>query len=117
VVQRTQPGAWSYTADVVGCLPKEPCFERLIVSNTVAALDLWTRHLAGGAAIEVEIEVGYSVERAAGSSLTSGFVRHEGGVEVYEQGVAHEIRTGRGTRTTRRRICASCSIKTAWSAR
>lgn len=87
--------AWTYTVDVVGCSLEKPCFESLIVSNTVAALDLWTRHLAGGAAIEVEIEVGYGVERAAGSSLTSGFVRHEAGVDVYEQGVAYEIRTGR----------------------
>lgn len=81
--------------DVVGCSLQERCFESLIVSNAVAAMDLWTRHLAGGAAIEMEIEVGYLVERAAGSSLTSGFVRHEGGVDVFEQGVAYEIRTGR----------------------
>jgi hypothetical protein len=86
--------AWRYTVDVVGCSLKEPCFESLIVSNTVAALDLWTRHLAGGAAIEVEIEVGYRVQHAAGSSLTSGFVRHEAGAAVWEQGMAYEIRTG-----------------------
>lgn len=86
--------AWTYTVDVLGCSPAARCFEVEMVSNTVAALDLWTQHLAGGAALEVEIELVDFVERAAGYSLTSGFVRHEGGVEVYEQGVAYEIRTG-----------------------
>jgi hypothetical protein len=86
--------AWSYTVDVVGGSAAARSFDSLIVANTVAALDLWTRHLAGGAAIEVEIELSGSVVRAAGYSLTSGFVRHENGVAVFEQGVAYEIRTG-----------------------
>jgi hypothetical protein len=90
----TAHAAWSYTVDVVGGSPAAYSFQSLIVANTIAALDLWTQHLAGGAAIEVEIELGASVARAAGFSLTSGFVRDEGGVAVYEQGVAYEIRTG-----------------------
>jgi hypothetical protein len=86
--------AWSYTVDVLGGSPADHSFESAIVANTVAAMDLWTRHLAGGAAIEIEIELVGTIERAAGFSLTSEFVRSERGVYVYEQGVAHEIRTG-----------------------
>jgi hypothetical protein len=90
----TAHAAWSYTVDVVGGSAAARSFQSQIVANTMAALDLWTQHLAGGAAIEVEIELGDSVARAAGYSLTSGFVRDEGGVAVYEQGLAYEIRTG-----------------------
>jgi hypothetical protein len=86
--------AWQYTVEVVGGSAQARSFESAIRANTVAAMDLWTRHLAGGAAIEVEIALGAGVQHAAGYSLTSGFVRHEGGVDVYEQGVAYEIRTG-----------------------
>jgi hypothetical protein len=86
--------AWHFTVEVVGGSAQARSFESAIRANTVAAMELWTRHLAGGAAIEIEIELGAGVERAAGYSLTSGFVRREGGVDVYEQGVAYEIRTG-----------------------
>ncbi len=86
--------AWQYTVEVVGGSAQARSFESAIRANTVAAMDLWTRHLAGGAAIEIEIALGAGVQRAAGYSLTSGFVRHEGGVDVFEQGVAYEIRTG-----------------------
>lgn len=86
--------AWTYTVDVLGGSPTASSFERAIASNVAAALDLWTRHLAGGASIEVEIELTDQVVRAGGYSRTSGFVRYDGGREVYEQGVAHEIRTG-----------------------
>jgi hypothetical protein len=59
-----------------------------------AALGLWTRHLAGGAAVEVQLELRTDVLRAAGGSVTSGFVRHEQNYTLYEQGLAYEIRTG-----------------------
>jgi len=86
--------AWTYTVDILGGSPTARNFERAITSNVTAALELWTRHLAGGAAIEVRIELTDHVVRAGGHSLTSGFVRDEAGRQVYEQGVAHEIRTG-----------------------
>ncbi len=86
--------AWTYTVDVLGGSPTARNFERAIASNVVAALDLWTRHLAGGAAIEIEIELTDHVVRAGGRSLTSGFLRYDEGRDVYEQGVAYEIRTG-----------------------
>jgi len=85
---------WTHTVDVLGGSPTARSFDRAIASNVAAALDLWTRHLAGGAAIEVEIELTDHVALAGGHSLTSGFVRHDGDREVYEQGVAYEIRTG-----------------------
>jgi hypothetical protein len=86
--------AWTYTVNVLGGSPAARSFESVIVANTVAAMDLWTRHLAGGAAIEIEIELVGNVERAAGRALTSGFVRQRNGIDVFEQGVAYEIRTG-----------------------
>lgn len=85
--------AWSYRIDVLGGETNRS-FADSLSSNIVAALDLWTRHLAGGAAIEVEVVFTHHVAFAQGYSVTSGFVRHEGAVAVFEQGLAHEIRTG-----------------------
>ena len=86
--------AWSYRIDVLGGSDATRCFEDSLSSNIVAALDLWTQHLAGGAAIEVEVVLTDKVAFAQGHSVTSGFVRHEGAVAVFEQGLAYEIRTG-----------------------
>jgi len=86
--------AWTYTVEVLGGSADARKYAPEIATNTTAAMDLWTRHLAGDAAIEIEIRLGAAVERAAGHSPDSGFVRHEDGVDVFEQGVAYEIRTG-----------------------
>lgn len=69
-------------------------FKNDLSSNIGSALGLWTQHLAGGAALEIEVVLTNAPLRAGGHSITSGFVRHEGPIEVYEQGVAYEICTG-----------------------
>lgn len=86
--------AWTYSVQFLGSTAATQSFEEAISSNLFAAMDLWTRHLAGGAAIELEVEFSDSVQRAAGYSLASGFVRRDGATDVYEQGLAYEIRTG-----------------------
>jgi hypothetical protein len=86
--------AWTWSFEFVGLSPQMQGFERGLSSNIGSALGLWTRHLAGGAALEIEVVLSDTTQRAGGHSLTSGFVRHQGLLEVYEQGVAYEIRTG-----------------------
>jgi hypothetical protein len=53
-------------------------FGRSIASNVATALDLWARRLAGGTAIEVDIELTDHVMRAGSHSLNSGFERDHG---------------------------------------
>lgn len=86
--------AWTYSVDVRSMSTSTFGFQAGLVSNVTAALDLWTRHLAGGAAMEVEVVLADSVPRAAAHSVDSGFVRNEGAIAIYEQGAAYEIRTG-----------------------
>ena len=86
--------AWSHSIVYLGETPSTLSFEQSLSANIGAALDLWTEHLAGGASLEIEIVLTDAVQRAAGHSVTSGLVGQMGAVEVYEQGVAFEIRTG-----------------------
>lgn len=86
--------AWSYSITFSGLSAASSPFEHSLSSTITSALDLWTRHLAGGAAIEIEVELSDSVTRAMAHSVTSGFVRDDGPRQVYEQGLAYEIRTG-----------------------
>lgn len=85
--------SWNYRIDILGGNGKSRSFDEAIVNNVSAALDLWTKHLAGGAALEVEIVLDDTVTRASGHSLTNEWLRNEGSFAVYEQGVASEIRT------------------------
>lgn len=86
--------AWTYSFDFFGMSPEMNVFQRDLRSNIRSALGLWTRHLAGSAALEIEVVLTDMPSRAGGHSLTSGFLRDEGPLQVYEQGVAYEIRTG-----------------------
>lgn len=86
--------AWTYSFDFVGMSPEVHGFKADLSSNITSALGLWTRHLAGGAALEIEVVLTDSTPRAGGYSMTSGFVRSQGPHHVFEQGVAYEIRTG-----------------------
>ncbi len=67
-----------------------------IESNLSAALTEWSNCLASlhPSSIEIEISFSTSVTRSTGYSATSVFTNTVGGVNVYEQGVASEIRTG-----------------------
>ena len=67
-----------------------------IESNLSAALTEWSSCLASPHPSSIEIEISFStgVTRSTGYSATSVFTNNLGGVNVYEQGVASEIRTG-----------------------
>lgn len=86
--------AWGVSFEYAGLPPQTQSFEDSLSSNIGSALGLWTRHLAGDAAIEIEVVFTDGIERAMAHSLTSGLVRNDGPLRVYEQGVAYEIRTG-----------------------
>ncbi len=86
--------AWSHSITFLGLSDATLPYEHRLSSTIGSALDLWTRHLAGGAAVEIEVTLTDSIERAMAHSITSGYVRDEGPRQVYEQGLAYEIRTG-----------------------
>ncbi|MGD9633041.1 MAG: hypothetical protein AB7G28_19825 [Pirellulales bacterium] len=66
----------------------------LIESHVQAAGRLWADHLVGNADIEVVVRPSNAVPYAEGRSFTSSFVRNNGTFNVFEQGMAAEIRTG-----------------------
>ncbi len=66
----------------------------LIESHVVAAGERWAGHLVGDADIEVVIRTSLAIPYAEGRSLTNLFVRNNGTFNVFEQGMAAEIRTG-----------------------
>lgn len=66
----------------------------LLQSHAVAAGKLWASHLVGNANIEVVIRTNTTIPYAEGTSVTSNFVHKNGTLDVFEQGMAAEIRTG-----------------------
>lgn len=66
----------------------------LIESHVIAAGERWAGHLIGDADIEVVVRTNAAIPFAEGRSLTSSFVRNSGAYNVFEQGMAAEIRTG-----------------------
>src|SRR5262245_3995520 len=64
-----------------------------IQSNLAAACARWAQRLQGTASIEVLVRLG-AVPRATGGSATSVFVATRNGFNIFEQGIAGEIRTG-----------------------
>lgn len=63
-------------------------------SHIVAAGKLWSSHLVGNADIEVVVRPSVAIPYAEGRSFTSNFVHNNGAFDVFEQGMAAEIRTG-----------------------
>src|SRR5215207_6428258 len=64
-----------------------------IRSHIVAAGSAWDTYIGGDG--NLEVVVGFSgIPTATGRSVTSGFVRSRGSVNVFEQGAVAEIRTG-----------------------
>ena len=59
-----------------------------------AALFQWGNHLTGSANLEIQVDITSAVDRAAGTSFTSGYYGTSGGYNVFEQGAAYELRTG-----------------------
>ncbi len=65
-----------------------------INSQVGAALTDWGSHLQGSADVSVQIEFSSAYPGAAGGSLMAAFVQNAGGYDVFEQGLAYELRTG-----------------------
>ena len=65
-----------------------------IQSHVIAAGKRWASHLVGRGDIEVVVRSSSAVPYAEGRSFTSNFVRNNGTFDVFEQGMAAEIRTG-----------------------
>jgi hypothetical protein len=86
--------AWSHSITFLGLSDATHPYEQRLSSTIGSALDLWTRHLAGSASFEIEVMLTGDIERAMAHSLTSGYVHDAGPRQVFEQGIAYEIRTG-----------------------
>jgi hypothetical protein len=65
-----------------------------IRSNLLAAAELWARNLGGSASLELQVKFDPTSVRASGRSAASSFVTNIGGINVFEQGMAAELRTG-----------------------
>lgn len=72
-----------------------------VIDNARAGIEEWTQHLllAGPRTLDVHVRFdGPPGTRGSGRSLTTSFVRHEGGLNIYEQAAAAYLRTGLGSR-------------------
>jgi hypothetical protein len=65
-----------------------------IDSHVGAALATWGASLTGSANVAVRVDISNATPRATGASATSGFVRAVGSYNIFEQGLAYELRTG-----------------------
>ncbi|MBL9138328.1 MAG: hypothetical protein JNK85_20835 [Verrucomicrobiales bacterium] len=68
-----------------------------LVSNAVAGFRQWTRWCSPESprSIEVVLRIqSYPTGTGGGSSVTSAFVRNSHGLDIFEEGVAAEVRTG-----------------------
>jgi hypothetical protein len=65
-----------------------------IDSHVGAALAAWGSSLTGSADVAVRVDISSTTPRATGASAASGFVRTVGSYNIFEQGVAYELRTG-----------------------
>lgn len=65
-----------------------------IDSHVGAALATWGSSLTGSANVAVRVDINTTTPRATGASVTSGLVRNAGTYNIFEQGLAYELRTG-----------------------
>jgi PEP-CTERM motif len=65
-----------------------------IDTHVGAALATWASSLTGSANVAVRVDISSSTPRATGASAASGFVRAVGSYNIFEQGLAYELRTG-----------------------
>jgi hypothetical protein len=86
--------SWDFTINDPGATYQ--AYYTPIESNLTAALAEWSSHLVSNVPSSIQIEISFasSVTRSTGYSATSVFVNNVGGVNVFEQSVANEIRTG-----------------------
>ena len=65
-----------------------------IRSHAIASGQRWGSHFAGTTNLQLEVAFDNSIPTANGGSVTSSFVANRGGFNIFEQGVAAEVRTG-----------------------
>jgi hypothetical protein len=66
----------------------------LLESHAIAAGERWAKFLIGDADVEVVIRANAAIPFAEGRSVTSSFVKKNGALDVFEQGMTAELRTG-----------------------
>ena len=86
--------SWDFTINDPGATYQ--AYYTPIESNLTVTLAEWSSHLVSNVPSSIQIEISFasSVTRSTGYSATSAFVNNVGGVNVFEQSVANEIRTG-----------------------
>jgi hypothetical protein len=71
-----------------------PATRASVESHVVAAGQRWANYLVGDAAIEVVIQSSTAIPYAEGRSVTNKFVHTNGALNVFEQGMTAELRSG-----------------------
>jgi Ca2+-binding RTX toxin-like protein len=87
--------AITFNVSISDPLAAATSYHSAIMSTALAAAQKWAQYLSGTASIQIEVRIGQlATNRADGGSATSVYVGEEGGISIYEQGAAGEIRTG-----------------------
>jgi hypothetical protein len=87
-------GDFDHTVTFVDPTGLGAAFQTRIDQHLGAALAAWGRHLDGQASFEILVNITPNLPTSAGTSATSAFVGYHGGANVFEQGMAYELRTG-----------------------
>lgn len=87
-------GTITHSVQIHDPLSQANPFHVQLTSHVGAAIDRWSSHLVNDASWSVIVTISTSPYRSEGRSLTSGFVRHNGPLSIFEQGAAYELRTG-----------------------
>jgi hypothetical protein len=90
----TAEAAITHTVSFVDPGSLNSSYYSAIYSHVGASLTDWGSRLAGSADVAVEVAFTNAIPRATGGSVTSGFVQTSGGYNIFEQGMAYELRTG-----------------------
>ena len=69
-------------------------FHSALESHALAAGDSWGANFAGNGTLEVQISFDANIPFGSGRSFASSFVTNIGGINIFEQGAAAEMRTG-----------------------
>lgn len=86
--------ALTYTLTFDDPLSRGVGYYSAIESHVSASLNQWGSFLNGSADLGIQVRITDEVERASGRSFTSGFMRNDGIADIFEQGMAYELRTG-----------------------
>lgn len=94
LAQAPAQAALTYSLSIDDPLGAATSFHSQIETHVGAALFQWGSYLGGSANLDVRVDITRDVARAAGTSFTSGYFGSSGGRNIFEQGMAYELRTG-----------------------